>query len=110
MGVLLPIGANLRIVGWVEEKRVLSLRAFPKPIIRARGRMMGFAATREGRVVALPILRIRMSTHLPRCWRVRRALDCGTICCDEPEGVTMKKVSRLLPFCAMLLFASDFGP
>src|SRR4051812_25275089 len=34
-------GHERNLVGWVEEKRVLSLRAFLKPIIRARGKMMG---------------------------------------------------------------------
>ena len=44
------------IVGWVEEKRVLSLRVLPKPIADLRRRMMGFAITREERIIALPIL------------------------------------------------------
>ena len=34
---LYPVEASLELVGWVEEKRVLSLRAFPKPIVNPRG-------------------------------------------------------------------------
>src|SRR5205814_1701401 len=47
-----------KVVGWVEEKRVLSLRAFPKPIIHGKA-VDGFRKkTREERVFfALPILR-----------------------------------------------------
>ena len=44
------------LVGWVEVKRVLSLRALPKPITLAPERSMGFGKTREERVLPLPIL------------------------------------------------------
>ena len=60
------------LVGWVEEKRVLSLRALPKPIILRPESMMGFAITREGRVIALPILRASTNITLSAFARASR--------------------------------------
>src|SRR5712675_794469 len=47
-------------VGWVEQKkRVLHALFCETHQPRRAGPVMGFAITREGRVIALPILRIR---------------------------------------------------
>src|SRR5262245_7945136 len=79
-------------VGWVEEKRVLSYALFPKPIIQARGQMMGFAIT--------PFLPPPLagegggyrSTHPTNEPSVRLALASDARCCAPPHACSRGSV------------------
>ena len=53
-----PYRRQIEDVGWVEQKmRVVNALFLRNPSTRHAGPMMGFAITREERIIALPILR-----------------------------------------------------